>query len=827
MPNMTAEAIRWHLLGYVPLPVAPDGTKRPAVTSWTAYQETAPDLAETVRLFTGDHDGIGVVCGAVSGGLEMLEVEGVAVTEGVLGRLVQAFADHGLGDLWARVEAGYSETTPSGGIHWYYRVEGGHAARNLKLARRPATDAELITSPGNRVRVLIETRGEGGFSVVAPSAARTHPLGLAWEVRTGASEDIPTLTTDERDAVHAIASTLDAMPEADVAPARPLQAVGGGLRPGDDYNARASWAEVLEPHGWKCVHTFGGNLRGWQRPGKRHPGVSATTGRNEADNLFVFSTATEFEPEKPYSKFSAYAILDHGGDFGAAARELRAKGYGEPLPVTPTQSTQIGASGDVFGGATDPAPPRLTVVDGANALKVQLDEAGARYGPTEDGLAQALADAHGDTLRYCPQRGLWLTWDGHRWLWDYADRHREHIRGLARVLPEFDQWRSFKRRALSASGVSGVARLAQSDPRLVVHIDQLDARPYEVNTPGGIVDLRTGLLRPVDPAALHTRSTGVVPDFDRTSDTFERFLASTFADDHDLTGYVQRAFGLAALGVVLEQLLFFAQGEGANGKSTLTEAVMTALGRGDTGYAIAAPAEMLMVRKHTEHPAELAQLAGARLVVCSELEEGQRFAEARVKQLTGRDSINARFMRQDPFTFTPSHTFLLLGNHRPDATTGGPAFWRRLRLIPFAHVVPEGKRDPRLGEKLDEDAPAVLAWIVRGAASYLAGGLHTPSAVDTATEAYAADQDTVGRFVEERCHLVPGGGGGVAQIAVTRLREAYEGWCRESGDQPVSARRLTQELRARFGVTSEQLTKGQRFYVGILPASDPGEGAFG
>src|SRR5690606_6945349 len=222
----------------------------------------------------------------------------------------------------------------------------------------------------------------------------------------------------------------------------------------------------------------------------------------------------------------------------------------------------------------------------------------------------------------------------------------------------------------------------------------------------------------------------------------------------ELIAYVQRLVGISVIGTVLEQILPFAHGAGANGKSTLTEAAMHALGRGEAGYAISAPSEMLMVRKHSEHPAELAQLAGARLVICSELDDGQRFAEARIKQLTGRDSINARFMRGNPFTFTPSHTIWLLGNHRPDTGAGGDAFWRRVKLLNFEHVVPEPERDPTLGEKLEAEAPAVLAWIARGAADYLRSGLRTPSAVQTATADYAHDQDTVSRFVEEDCHIV-------------------------------------------------------------------------
>jgi putative DNA primase/helicase len=199
--------------------------------------------------------------------------------------------------------------------------------------------------------------------------------------------------------------------------------------------------------------------------------------------------------------------------------------------------------------------------------------------------------------------------------------------------------------------------------------------------------------------------------------------------------------------------------------------------------------------------------------VCTELDEGQRFAEARVKLLTGRDSVPARFMRADWFTFVPSHTLWLLGNHRPDARAGGPAFWRRVRLLPFTRVVPAQQQDRRLGERLAQEASAVLAWIVRGAVDYLRFGLEEPASVSTATAAYALDQDTVGRFIAECCHL-PEEGTGV-RVATSVLREAYDRWCAEMGEHPVSAKRLTQELRERFGVRDARGTKGRRYYDGV------------
>lgn len=745
----------------------------------------------------------------------MLELEGRAVSEGLGQTLVELLELAGLSDLWSRLTSGgYWERTPSGGVHVLYRVDGTAVDRNLKLARRQATDDELAQDPMDKVKVLAETRGEGGYTIVAPSYGTVHDTKRPWTALGGSSPArIPSITAGERTALLGTVRALDQMP-----PPSPLATPHSpkdtkldhlDLSPGDAFERQTDWTDILVPAGWALVHAVG-RTRYWRRPGKR-TGISATTGRaDDRDRLFVFSTSTSLESETPLTKFHVFAALRHGGDHASAARALRRVGYG-------TQDGHRGLQATTrMAGETAESPTFARPAPPARVSREALPSPAA-WGPTEDGLARALVAHHGHELRYCPQRGQWLLWQGHRWVWDDAERHRELVRGLARQLPTAGGWRRFRSQALSAGGVSGVVRLARSDPAVVVAFGALDSRPYELNTPTGVVDLRTGGMQPADPALLHTRSTAAAPDFDRGSEAFEQFLRDTFGDDTDLAGYVQRLIGISAIGTVLEQLLPFAVGPGANGKSTLLEAAMHALGRGDDGYTRAGSSEMLMVRKHAEHPAELAQLSGARLVVCAELDEGQRFAEARVKLLTGRDSLSARFMRRDWFTFEPSHTLWLLGNHLPVARAGGPAFWRRLRVLPFTRVVPVERQDKKLGERLAQDAPAVLAWIIAGAVTYHQGGLNEPVSVTSATAAYARDQDTVGRFVDEQCHLEPGAAH--IRTAVSVLRESYEQWCEQVVERPVSAKRLTQELQSRFAVADARGGKGRRFYTGVALVS--------
>lgn len=833
MSALLAEAIAWHQAGYTPVPARADGSKAPGLTTWREWQHTQPPIGTVIDWFAHtDTDGLGLLCGATSGGLVMIEFEGRAVDEGYLDKAAQAFADHDALPTWERITTGYAERTPSGGIHLYVRVPVGRTPGNTRLARRPSTDTELAAHPGQRVQVLIETRGQGGYTVIAPSAGRTHPTGKAWEVVAGEPRRIPGLSQDDLELALAVLSTLDQMPAANTtAPAVGSSAARpnpsgtvGGVRPGDDYNQRTRWADILTPRGWTLAWQRG-RLCGWTRPGKHlRDGISATTGRNDADNLYVFSSSTEFETEQPYDKFGALALLEHGGDIAAAAKALAEAGYGtaatpaDPDPVRiedlidPTPAS-IPAASNVLQfppAAVQPATSGTAALQVTQPVATVTDLTLARYGQTEDGVARALVDLFADVLRYCPQRGLWLTWNGARWEWDEREHHREHAKRLARTLPDNDLWRRFRTRALSASGVAGIINLARTDPKVTIHLDDLDAHPWQLNTPGGIIDMRTGTLTPADRHALHSRTTTATPDYNSAAPVWERFLADTFGGDVAMIGFVQRLLGLSAVGQVVEQQLPFAFGPGANGKSTLMNVVMKILGRGRDGYSIALDAEALMVRRHSEHPAELAQLAGARMVISSEIEDGQRFAEARVKQLTGGDAISARFMRGNPFTFTPTHTLWLVGNHKPGTTAGGPAFWRRIKLIPFDHTVPEERRDPHLEDKLAAEAPQILAWIARGAAAYAAHGLGTPDAVTAATAAYRDDQDSVAKFIGEACMKTREG-----RVKVAELRAAYERFCRDSGDAPVSPKRFGEQLRDSHGITLGR-DKASRYYAGVM-----------
>lgn len=292
------------------VPILPDGSKRPAF-SWKRYQQHRATVNELTRWFPRTDNGLAFITGAISGGLEALDFD----THEIYQLWRERMREEGWGALHDRLAAGYLEASPSG-IHLLYRccqIEG-----NQKLASLPV-EGSL------RFKTLIETRGEGGLVVVAPSCGGVHPSGKPYVLLQGGIGTIQTITAAERQTLFAIARSFNETPPPQIytGSSKPalLRPSDANPRPGDDYNRRVIWEEVLEPHGWTLLYMRDGEGY-WQRPGKEGSGVSATTNYAGSDLLYVFSTSTVFEAGRSYSKFAAYALLEHGGDFAAAARAL-------------------------------------------------------------------------------------------------------------------------------------------------------------------------------------------------------------------------------------------------------------------------------------------------------------------------------------------------------------------------------------------------------------------------------------------------------------------------------------------------------------------------
>ena len=787
------------------VPVATDGTKRPAI-AWKQYTQQRADIDQLDAWFMreGTTVGVGLITGRISGALEMLELEGRAahrVPE------LKALADAtGLTELWDRITTGWFELSPSGGVHWFYRLADADVPGNTKLAAGP----DRIT--------LAETRGEGGFVVAAPTGGTAHPSGKAWMRLAGGPATVPTITGDEREQLHALIRTIDET--VDTTPTQPngpvaaiwstYQQHDGDITPGDDYEQKTDWADILTPHGWTLIHQRG-NLRYWCRPGKKD-GISASTGRaDDRDRLYVFTSSTAFEPETPYTKFGAYALLEHGGDHAAAAKQLAADGHGHraPRPLAPARHlTAVPRAGELAvidhsNTATAPAPSPLVGSDSADL--------------TDAGNARLLAADYTSQLRFIPDAGRWAEWTGTRWEWapDDAPALQAALDIADRLPTDNDQIRKHRVRSLSTRALTNVVRLARALPTMRTAAAEFDTHPWQLNTPGGVVDLTTGAITPATPHLYHSKQTSVAPDPNRPTPLWTRFLHTTFGDDEPMITYVQRLAGLSLAGTVVEHILPFLHGAGGNGKTVYLETLTTLLG----DYATEAPHGFLLAGRD-RHETELASLQGRRFVVAAEINEGTRFDEAKVKALTGGDKITARFMRQDFFTFNPSHTLWLMGNNQPKVESGGNSFWRRLRLIPFTRIIPESERIENLQQRLvDEEGPGILAWLIQGCVDYVAHGVREPDSVRAATATYQQEEDHLARFIEDRCIL---GGGEHARIQTSELRRVYDQWCRDENERELSGQSFGRQLRQKFDIDVAK-SNGRRYYTGLMLAEHEAE----
>ncbi len=792
MTALLDTALALHAAGLSVVPVAADGTKRPRI-AWKQHTTTAADVDQLNAWFDNDlEQGIGIVTGF--GGVELLEVEGAAMS--LMGDVLELLDGTGLRDLYNQLVAGWSEQSPSGGLHLFYRLSDAEVPGNTKVAQRPKDMAPYRET-------LAETRGTGGFVVLAPSAGAVHQSGRPYVLLSGGPATIPTITKEQRDQLHAVINAvMDTMPD-EAALVGPVdakwsisyQAIAGDITPGDDFEARTDWSEILL--GWTLVFTRG-RTRYWRRPGK-NDGISATTGHaDDRDRLFVFTSSTDFDPETPYTKFGAYTLLNHRGDHAAAAKALADQDYGHRAERALTPATRTTSTGTQLAvvGNTVLAPKTAAIGSDADAL-------------TDLGNSKLLVAEHASSLRYVPDAGKWVTWDGTRWTWHPDDGPAiESAKDvISRIPTDNEQLAKHRKNSMSARRIADAVRLARTTPAMRIPASQFDRHPWQLNTPGGVVNLRTGEIATATPALFHSKQTVCAPDAAMPTPLWDKFLQVTFQSNAPLERYVKRLAGLTFIGEVLEHILPFAHGPGGNGKGVFAE-VLSAIA-GD--YATSAP-QGFLVAGRDKHETELANLQGRRMVVASEVNENTRFDEAKVKLLTGGDTITARFMRQDFFDFTPSHTFWLLGNSQPKVETGGESFWRRLRLIPFTHTVPEDDRIENLQQRLvDEEGPGILAWIIQGAVDYAADGLRTPNEVLAATDTYRAEEDHLGRFVEERCRV---GGGDIARVEMAEVRRVYDVWCKEQHEDAVSSQAFGRQMKQRFDVGSAK-SNGRRFYTNL------------
>lgn len=436
-----------------------------------------------------------------------------------------------------------------------------------------------------------------------------------------------------------------------------------------------------------------------------------------------------------------------------------------------------------------------------------------RFNLTDMGNAERFVARHGEDVRYCFPWAKWLVWSGSRWERDDSGRvHRlakETVRSIYGEAADTEDEGTRKAIAQHANRSEAEAKvramLDMARSEVPVSPDDLDADAWLLNVPNGTVDLRTGELRSHSREDLVTKLAPVRYDPSATAPTWEAFLERVLPGE-ELRRFVQRGAGYSATGDTSEQCMFINHGGGNNGKSTFQEALAGALG----DYAMRTPTETLMVRRSGGIPNDVARLKGARFVTASETEEGRRLAESLVKDLTGQDTISARFMRAEWFDFKPTHKTWLATNHMPEIRGTDNAIWRRIRLVPWTVVVPPAERDRKLPEKLRAELPGVLAWVVRGCLEWRREGLRAPKEVRQATREYRAEMDVLAGFVAD-CSKV-----GEGEKAYAReLYGTYKKWCKESGEEPESQKKFGGRLKERGFLNDRDSRTGRTMWSGL------------
>lgn len=441
---------------------------------------------------------------------------------------------------------------------------------------------------------------------------------------------------------------------------------------------------------------------------------------------------------------------------------------------------------------------------------------------TDMGNAQRLAANFGRELRYTNSHG-WLIWRKTRWEEDQTQaivrRAKDTVR---RIYAEASRCEdeairkaigAWAHKSESAGKIAAMLDLARSEPGICVTADAFDADRMLLNCENGTIELATGRLREHRREELLTKQIAVAYDADATSPRWDQFIAEVTKGDTELAAYLQRAVGYSLTGDVREQNLFFLYGLGANGKTTFLTVIQRLLG----DYAWTAAAGLLLEKKNEQHPTTVADLAGRRFVLCSEVGEGKRMAEELVKQMTGDHRITARKMHRDSFEFDPLYKLWLAANHKPIIKGTDNGIWRRIHTVPFTATFYDPDKalsgqpvkDPTLLDKLLAELPGILAWAVRGCLDWQRIGLVRPKAVLDATESYREEMDILGTFLADRCVVQPG-----VRAKAGDLYAAYQEWCQATGEHTATQTAFGRALTERGFGEGRDRTIG-RFRIGI------------
>ncbi|MCK4624378.1 MAG: bifunctional DNA primase/polymerase [Phycisphaerae bacterium] len=440
------------------------------------------------------------------------------------------------------------------------------------------------------------------------------------------------------------------------------------------------------------------------------------------------------------------------------------------------------------------------------------------FNQTDTGNAELFAALYRDEVLWCEQWGKWLIWDGSRWKKDTIRQVQQFAKRTVRTwytiaAHEPDDTKRQKTAKWAASSenerrIKALMELAKGE--LATPAASFDANTWLFNCQNGTVDLRTGEIGKHRPTDFITKLAPVEYDPNIKSSLWLKFIGEIMDGDDELIDYLQRLTGIFLTGDISEQILPIFYGTGANGKSTFLDTVLGYMG----DYASKAPPHLLTVKRFDEHPTEIADLFGKRLIVASETEQGGRMKVQRVKELTGDATLKGRYMHRDYFEFPRICKTVLVTNNKPNISESSHAIWRRIRLIDFGVTVALEKQDHQLLDKLKKEWPGVLRWAVEGCLLWQQYGLISPESVKHATRQYQDEENKLAEFLDMYCET-----GKDKKIAQPDMYHAYLWWAKEAGERYTMSRKvLYEQIRRIENITSKQLVisgKQRMAFAGI------------
>lgn len=406
-----------------------------------------------------------------------------------------------------------------------------------------------------------------------------------------------------------------------------------------------------------------------------------------------------------------------------------------------------------------PRPEPVTVVGTIDQGQTPLPVSVVADQFTDQRMAAMFAEMFKDVLRYWPETGKWLVFDGQRWTTDAPGGAFPFFRRMIDTL--YARALSCSDLAMKADMLKAILKLeayrvqetilsaAKTRPELIITAAELDRHSMLLTIGNGTIELKNGTLQAHRAEDFMTRLVPIAYDPAARCPLFLTFLNRIFDGNQGVIDYLRRFAGYCLTGQTGEQILLFLYGLGCNGKSVLANVLGALLG----DFASTATSDLLMARDRRGATCDVAALRGARVVKVSEFDDGERLAEAQIKTLSGGDPVTCRHLYGEFFSYVPAYKIILIGNHKPKIRGTDHGIWRRLHLLDFRVTIPEQERDPLLQDKLAAELPGILAWAVQGCLEWQKVGLCPPDGIKAAVDEYRRSEDIFQQWLADSCTL--------------------------------------------------------------------------